>query len=270
MSTLAVFLALGGIGYAAITIPKNSVGKKQLKKNAVVSKKVKNRSLLKKDFKSGQLPAGATGPQGPVGPAGPTGATGAVGPATGAAGGDLTGTYPDPQIAANAVTGAEVDESTLSGVDATTLSGAGAGAFAGIGRQAAEIVCLDDNHLAGGDLCGSVAMTLPRPQRVLLLASGEAVPGAFNDLTGPGSGADDTNKVRGTCKLAVDGTVVEPGRTMSLGDAVTIITTTPYALETVTGVLAAGAHSFQLRCFEEDGDLDWSRNLITAVALAAD
>ena len=65
MSTLAVFLALGGIGYAAITIPKNSVGTKQLKKNAVTTKKVKDRTLLKRDFKRGQLPAGAHRPAGP-------------------------------------------------------------------------------------------------------------------------------------------------------------------------------------------------------------
>lgn len=77
---LALIVAMGGVGYAASVLPKNSVGTKQLKKSAVVSKKVKDFSLLAKDFKKGQLPAGPAGPQGPVGPQGATGTTGARGP----------------------------------------------------------------------------------------------------------------------------------------------------------------------------------------------
>jgi hypothetical protein len=77
VACLALSVALGGTGYAAITLPKNSVGAKQLKKNAVTSPKVKDRSLLARDFKQGQLPrgakgdTGAQGPQGAQGPAGP-------------------------------------------------------------------------------------------------------------------------------------------------------------------------------------------------------
>jgi hypothetical protein len=40
MSTIAVFCALGGGAYAAATLPKNSVGTKQLKKNAVTNGKL--------------------------------------------------------------------------------------------------------------------------------------------------------------------------------------------------------------------------------------
>ncbi|MCB0920610.1 MAG: hypothetical protein KDC08_02210, partial [Actinobacteria bacterium] len=61
ISLLALFIATSGASYAALQIPKNSVGTKQLKKNAVTSKKVKDRSLLAKDFKNGQLPAGPQG-----------------------------------------------------------------------------------------------------------------------------------------------------------------------------------------------------------------
>ncbi|HNC06594.1 MAG TPA: hypothetical protein PLS38_09865, partial [Solirubrobacterales bacterium] len=46
VALVALFIALGGVSYAAIQIPKNSVGTKQLKKNAVNSAKVRNRSLL--------------------------------------------------------------------------------------------------------------------------------------------------------------------------------------------------------------------------------
>ncbi len=87
---LALFTALGGSAYAAglITgadIKNRSIAAKDLKKNAVNTKKVKNRSLLATDFKLGQLPAGATGPQGSqggdgaAGPQGPQGSQGAAG-----------------------------------------------------------------------------------------------------------------------------------------------------------------------------------------------
>ncbi|HEU4598919.1 MAG TPA: hypothetical protein VFS26_04170, partial [Solirubrobacterales bacterium] len=73
MSSIAVFVVLGGAAFAATQLPKNSVGTKQLKKNAVVSSKVKNGSLKAADFGAGQLPAGPQGAQGPQGPAGPAG-----------------------------------------------------------------------------------------------------------------------------------------------------------------------------------------------------
>ena len=78
---LALFIALGGTSYAAVKLPANSVGAKQIKKNAVGSAEVINRSLKAEDFASGTLlqgpagppgAAGATGPQGPAGPPGPT------------------------------------------------------------------------------------------------------------------------------------------------------------------------------------------------------
>jgi hypothetical protein len=79
MSTIAVFVALGGGAYAVISLPANSVGSKQIKKGAVTSSKVKNFSLLSKDFRAGQLPAGPVGPAGPTGPQGPVGPAGASG-----------------------------------------------------------------------------------------------------------------------------------------------------------------------------------------------
>ncbi|GAB3022187.1 hypothetical protein GCM10011376_27370 [Nocardioides flavus (ex Wang et al. 2016)] len=75
-STLALIVALGGTSYAAVAIPKNSVGSKQIVNSSVKSKDVKNGTLKSVDFKAGQLPAGATGPAGPAGPAGPQGPAG--------------------------------------------------------------------------------------------------------------------------------------------------------------------------------------------------
>jgi hypothetical protein len=73
---LALFVALGGTSYAAVALPKNSVGSAQIKKNAVTTTKVKNGTLLKKDFKAGQLAAGAKGATGATGQQGPQGLKG--------------------------------------------------------------------------------------------------------------------------------------------------------------------------------------------------
>ena len=51
VSTLCLFILLGGGAYAATKLPRNSVGPKQLKRNAVTGSKVKNRSLSGADLK---------------------------------------------------------------------------------------------------------------------------------------------------------------------------------------------------------------------------
>jgi hypothetical protein len=85
MVTVLAFIVLGGAAYAASSLPKNSVGSRQIKEggvkngdianNAVTSPKVADGSLLGSDFAAGQLPAG------PKGATGATGATGAPGSA---------------------------------------------------------------------------------------------------------------------------------------------------------------------------------------------
>jgi hypothetical protein len=66
VALLALFVALGGTGYAVSKLPANSVGSKQLRENAVTSSKVKNHSLKAVDFAAGQLPKGVQGPPGPT------------------------------------------------------------------------------------------------------------------------------------------------------------------------------------------------------------
>jgi hypothetical protein len=85
MSTLAVFIALGGSSVAAVQLSRNSVHSEQiangqvkgpdLAKNGVTSVKVANGSLRADDFKAGQLKAGPVGPLGPPGPKGDAGTT---------------------------------------------------------------------------------------------------------------------------------------------------------------------------------------------------
>ena len=76
---VALFIVLGGVSYAAVTLPAGSVGSKQIKKDAVNSIKVKNNSLMADDFKAGQIPAGPKGEQGPKGEKGPKGEQGSKG-----------------------------------------------------------------------------------------------------------------------------------------------------------------------------------------------
>jgi hypothetical protein len=79
MSCLALFVALGGASYAAVSLPTNSVGAKQIKNASIDNTKVKQGSLLKSSFKRGQLPAGAKGAKGAKGAIGLQGATGLAG-----------------------------------------------------------------------------------------------------------------------------------------------------------------------------------------------
>lgn len=74
VSTLCLFVLLGGSAYAAKLITG-----RQIKDSTITTRDVKNRSLLSRDFRPGQLPAGAQGPQGERGLQGVPGQDGADG-----------------------------------------------------------------------------------------------------------------------------------------------------------------------------------------------
>ena len=75
ISLIALFVSLGGTGYAAVKITGKSV-----KDGSLTGKDVKNRSLGSGELKRGVLRAGPQGPAGPPGPAGAQGPRGASAP----------------------------------------------------------------------------------------------------------------------------------------------------------------------------------------------
>jgi len=85
VATIALFAALGGSSYAAISITgkqirDGSLAGRDLRNGSLTSADVRDQSLLANDFKSGQLPAGPKGDPGRVGPQGIQGELGPIGP----------------------------------------------------------------------------------------------------------------------------------------------------------------------------------------------
>jgi len=93
IAIIALIISMGGTGYAAFTLPNNSVGTKQLKNGAVTAAKVKRHSLTGAQINLktlGTVPAARD--------AGRALKAGTAAP-SGKAGGALAGTYPNPFIA---------------------------------------------------------------------------------------------------------------------------------------------------------------------------
>jgi hypothetical protein len=86
VASLALFAALGGTSYAAISITgkqvrDGSLSGRDVHNGALTGQDVRDRSLLLRDFRQGQLPAGPAGTQGPRGEPGPKGDPGPQGQA---------------------------------------------------------------------------------------------------------------------------------------------------------------------------------------------
>jgi hypothetical protein len=133
VAVVALVAALGGGAVAGVTISKlNNKEKKQVKRLA-----------KKLDKKIELLP----GPQGERGEQGPPG------PSTGPAGGDLSGDYPDPTIADDAVNGAKVLNDSIGGADVNESS-------LGLVPNASRLDGMDSSDFAPANAVHSAAATL--------------------------------------------------------------------------------------------------------------
>lgn len=225
VACLALTVALSGAGYAAVTLPRNSVGTVQLKKFAVTAKKIKPGNVTR-----GKITANAVN--------GAKVADGTLRSADIANGsltaGDLAPTALDGFFAAvSAASGCSADEGVLTTCASASLTLPRAGKVLLNATSEWHTFALDDGLGANavGDDTSLVSGTCNL-----------AVDGTTIGLSQP-MGEDQPAATASNHPYPEGGTL---------------------ALTALSGVLPAGVHTVEVACLEDDGDIDWTATNLTA------
>ena len=233
IACLALFVALGGVGYAAATI-----GSAAIVDNSVRSKDVRNNDLRGKDVRTNTL-KGADVDESSL------------------------GQVPSAAAADSAATAAHATNADNATNATTAQNAANADSVGGIGPDALTIGRSALGSCEPGAAftnCTTVNLSMPRPGRVLLNAGGQ-----WHSDNAAGT------SVRGLCRINLDGNpltgVTEEGSLSQQTDS-----NQEQALAgvtAVTGVLPAGDHTFTVACSDDVGDMDFTDVRLSAVLLGS-
>jgi hypothetical protein len=173
VSLMALFTALGGTTYAAVALPKNSVGAKQIKKNAVRAAEVKSNAVGASEIKSNAVASADIADNG-VG--GADLADSSVGSGEVTDGSLLAGDFATNQLTPQAYARVQADGSLelgvtpplavpqLKGVDQTDIQKAGVGTycFGGLDKPIANALVSMDNAGAAATTTEVISVAIQR------------------------------------------------------------------------------------------------------------
>ena len=230
IACLALFVALGGVGYAAATI-----GSAAIVDNSIKSKDVRNNDLRGKDVRTNTLKGADVDES-------------SLGKVPSAANADSAAT------AAHA-TNADSATNASQAANADTVGGVGPDALT-IGRSALGSC----EPGAAFSNCTSVVLSMPRPGRVLLGAGGQwhSDDAAGTSVRGLCRINLDGNPLTGVTEEGSLSQQTDGNQEQALA-----------GVTAVTGVLPAGDHTFTVACSDDVGDMDFTDVRLSAVLLGS-